>query len=448
MLANLRDLDKILRNLNKAGSDLPKSLETLITFPFPPRSRTSSRATTATCGCTVDLDFESLAQNLFGGTDLEGLLGSGKQMRDMSQVPNVTLPGPRWASCRSTGRRAGGTAGGPARGTTPGTATGRAGRRGRPGARPRLRGRRSADPDDGGPLVILKRGVIVQLIAFAVITVVGVAIVSVNYIGSGATCSASEYSPTSTSPTPAACSPTPRSPTGRPGRAGRADRADRGRHPRQAAAASAASGSARGHEGRRGEPVRGRRAVHRPGARDEVRALPGPGRPVHDPAEPDHACRCPPPSCCATSTRSSDSVNTEDLGVIVDELDKAFSGPPRPAVPPGRHGPLLKTANEAYPTPSGSWTTSVDRSGHRARPGRQHPGIRPQPERADHLAPQRRPGAAPRPSTACRARSTSRTRRSTRLARRSPVLLANLTTTGQVISSRKAGLRSLFILSR
>lgn len=33
--------------------------------------------------------------------------------------------------------------------------------------------------------MILKRGVIIQLIAFAVITVVGVAIVSVNYIGLG-----------------------------------------------------------------------------------------------------------------------------------------------------------------------------------------------------------------------------------------------------------------------
>ncbi len=41
---------------------------------------------------TVDLDFESIARNLLGGTDLEGMLGSGKQMRNMLQVPNVTLP--------------------------------------------------------------------------------------------------------------------------------------------------------------------------------------------------------------------------------------------------------------------------------------------------------------------------------------------------------------------
>ncbi|WP_433474710.1 MCE family protein [Spirillospora sp. CA-142024] len=92
MLANLRDLDVILRNLNKAGSDLPKSLETLITFPFPATFENVIAGDYGNVRLTLDLDFESIAHNLLGGTDLEGLLGSGKQMRSMLQVPNVTLP--------------------------------------------------------------------------------------------------------------------------------------------------------------------------------------------------------------------------------------------------------------------------------------------------------------------------------------------------------------------
>ncbi|TYK47224.1 MCE family protein [Actinomadura decatromicini] len=92
LLANLQDLDKILRNLNKAGSDLPKSLESLITFPFPATFENVIEGDYGNVRLTLDLDLESIARNLLGGTDLEGLLGSGRQMRNMLQVPNVTLP--------------------------------------------------------------------------------------------------------------------------------------------------------------------------------------------------------------------------------------------------------------------------------------------------------------------------------------------------------------------
>ncbi|MGW5412194.1 MCE family protein [Actinomadura geliboluensis] len=92
LLANLRNLDTILRNLNKAGNDLPRSLESLITFPFPATFENVIEGDYGNVRLTVDLDFESIARNLLGGTDLEGLLGSGTQMRNMLQVPNVTLP--------------------------------------------------------------------------------------------------------------------------------------------------------------------------------------------------------------------------------------------------------------------------------------------------------------------------------------------------------------------
>jgi phospholipid/cholesterol/gamma-HCH transport system substrate-binding protein len=92
LLANLKDLDTILRNVNKAGSDLPKALEGLLTWPFPATFDNVIKGDYGNVHLTLDLDFESIAQNLFGGTELEGLLGSGQQMRSMLTVPNVTLP--------------------------------------------------------------------------------------------------------------------------------------------------------------------------------------------------------------------------------------------------------------------------------------------------------------------------------------------------------------------
>ncbi|MQY06179.1 MCE family protein [Actinomadura macrotermitis] len=92
-LANLRDIDTILRNLNKAGSDLPKALTGMITFPFPATFANVIKGDYGNVRLTIDLDFQSIAHNLLGGTDLEGALG-GKQMRSMLKVPNVSLPQP------------------------------------------------------------------------------------------------------------------------------------------------------------------------------------------------------------------------------------------------------------------------------------------------------------------------------------------------------------------
>ncbi|WP_067487310.1 MCE family protein [Actinomadura hibisca] len=91
LLANLRDLDVILKNLNKAGSDLPRALESIGSFPFSPKFGNVIEGDYGNVRLTIDLDFESIARNLLGGTDLEDQLG-GKQMRGMLKVPNVSLP--------------------------------------------------------------------------------------------------------------------------------------------------------------------------------------------------------------------------------------------------------------------------------------------------------------------------------------------------------------------
>ena len=92
LLANLKDLDAIVRDLNKAGANLPKSLDGLLTYPFPGTFGNVIKGDYGNVRLTLDLDLQSLARNLFGGTALEGLLGSEQQMRSMLTVPNVTLP--------------------------------------------------------------------------------------------------------------------------------------------------------------------------------------------------------------------------------------------------------------------------------------------------------------------------------------------------------------------
>ncbi|MFD0685653.1 MCE family protein [Actinomadura fibrosa] len=147
LVANLRDLDTILKNLNKAGNDLPRSLETLITFPFPATFGNVIEGDYGNVRLTVDLDFDSIAQNLLGGTDLENMLGSGQQMRNMLEVPNVTLPQsplgvlPQSGGTPGTGSGTGGLPGLPGGSATPTptpstTATTKqgTGKQGRPGA--------------------------------------------------------------------------------------------------------------------------------------------------------------------------------------------------------------------------------------------------------------------------------------------------------------------------
>ncbi|MFC0040374.1 MCE family protein [Actinomadura rayongensis] len=91
LLANLKDLDVTVRNLNKAGDKLPKNLEALINFPFPTTFGNVVKGDYGNVKLTVDLDFDSISQNLLGGTDLDPALG-GKQMASQLKVPNVALP--------------------------------------------------------------------------------------------------------------------------------------------------------------------------------------------------------------------------------------------------------------------------------------------------------------------------------------------------------------------
>jgi phospholipid/cholesterol/gamma-HCH transport system substrate-binding protein len=294
--------------------------------------------------------------------------------------------------------------------------------------------------------VILKRGVIVQLIAFAVITVLGVTIVSVNYIGLGRGLLGKQYT-TYVDLTDSGGVFTNAEVTYRGvpvGRVGPIELTKDGirvkllmergeRIPRDGTKAVVANRSAVGEQYIDLEPTKK-------------------GGPYLDEGDPYTIPRerTTLPVSTAELLRNVDSlvgsVNTKDLGVIVDELDKAFSGSASDLQSIlDDTDRLLKTANEAYPDTERLLNNSVTvldtQRGQAAN-------IRGFARNLNELTTSlRNDDPALRKTIDNAPGAVSETHKAiNQLAPTLPVLLANLTTTGQIIASRKAGLRSLFIL--
>ena len=76
--ANLRAVSPILRQLNKAGDDLPKSYQLLLTYPFPNNAQHTIRGDFTNLWVTLDTDVDTIAENL----------GIGR----LPQLPGVPLP--------------------------------------------------------------------------------------------------------------------------------------------------------------------------------------------------------------------------------------------------------------------------------------------------------------------------------------------------------------------
>ncbi|WP_267241644.1 MCE family protein [Streptomyces sp. PR69] len=66
VIANLRALQPILKQLNKAGADLPNALELLTTYPFPRNVVDAIKGDYVNLKVTADLDLRSLYGNLAG----------------------------------------------------------------------------------------------------------------------------------------------------------------------------------------------------------------------------------------------------------------------------------------------------------------------------------------------------------------------------------------------
>ncbi|MFC4053028.1 MCE family protein [Actinomadura syzygii] len=294
--------------------------------------------------------------------------------------------------------------------------------------------------------MILKRGVIIQLIAFAVITVVGVAIVSVNYIGIGRDLLGKQYVAyvdlTDSGGVFTNAEVTYRGvPVGRVGPIELTKDGirvklllERGKRiPRDGTRAIIANRSAVGEQYIDLEPAKKTGPYL-----DEGDAYTIPRQ------------RTALPISTAELLRNVDSlvgsVDTRDLGIIVDELNKAFSGSADDLQSLlDDTDRLLKTAEQAYPDTKRLLDNSVTvldtQRGQAAN-------IRGFAANLNELTTSLRnddpalrktidavPGAVDESHKAIN-----------QLAPTLPVFLANLTTTGQIIATRKAGLRSLFIL--
>ncbi|MBT2417398.1 MCE family protein [Streptomyces sp. ISL-22] len=104
-VANLKQLRPILQQLNKAGSDLPNSLELLTTYPFPRNAVDAIKGDYVNLHITADLDLTGIYGNLTdepGGGDADGngnpegpeLPGTPglPDVPDLPEVPGVPTP--------------------------------------------------------------------------------------------------------------------------------------------------------------------------------------------------------------------------------------------------------------------------------------------------------------------------------------------------------------------
>jgi phospholipid/cholesterol/gamma-HCH transport system substrate-binding protein len=91
-VANLKQLRPILQQLNKAGDDLPNSLELLTTYPFPRNAVDAVKGDYVNLDITADLDLSDLYGNLTDGNSGRGKGDSQKPgTPDVPDLPH--LPG-------------------------------------------------------------------------------------------------------------------------------------------------------------------------------------------------------------------------------------------------------------------------------------------------------------------------------------------------------------------
>ncbi|MET9671001.1 MCE family protein [Streptomyces sp. NPDC006475] len=83
-VANLKSLQPILQQLNKAGSDLPNSLEILTTYPFPRNVTGAIKGDYVNLKITAELDLASVYGNL-----AEEPPGPGPEKPELPEVPRT-----------------------------------------------------------------------------------------------------------------------------------------------------------------------------------------------------------------------------------------------------------------------------------------------------------------------------------------------------------------------
>ncbi|GAA2482857.1 MCE family protein [Terrabacter carboxydivorans] len=92
--ANLRAISPILRQLNKAGDDLPKSYQLLLTYPFPNNAQDTIKGDFTNLWATLDTNVGTIAGNLGVGKlpSVPGVPGVPSLPLPSVPVPSVPLP--------------------------------------------------------------------------------------------------------------------------------------------------------------------------------------------------------------------------------------------------------------------------------------------------------------------------------------------------------------------
>ncbi|MEU9009082.1 MCE family protein [Streptomyces sp. NPDC048479] len=91
VVANLRSLRPVLEQLNKAGSDLPNSLELLTTYPFPRNVSDAIKGDYVNLKITADLDLASIYGNLADKPKKPGAPAK-PELPKVPGVPGLPLP--------------------------------------------------------------------------------------------------------------------------------------------------------------------------------------------------------------------------------------------------------------------------------------------------------------------------------------------------------------------
>ncbi|HET7660468.1 MAG TPA: MCE family protein [Oryzihumus sp.] len=93
-VANLKAISPILSQLNKAGDDLPRSLQLLLTYPFPDEAVSTMRGDYTNLWATADMNLGTLSNNL-GLPKGPGGTPTGPGLPTVPSLPKPTLSLPQ-----------------------------------------------------------------------------------------------------------------------------------------------------------------------------------------------------------------------------------------------------------------------------------------------------------------------------------------------------------------
>jgi phospholipid/cholesterol/gamma-HCH transport system substrate-binding protein len=91
-VANLKSLQTVLNNTNKASNVIPKILGGLFTFPFPQTVSQAIRGDYGNLFVSLDLNVGDIAHNFLAGTPLAGVSKAADKLQNLLPPPRTSLP--------------------------------------------------------------------------------------------------------------------------------------------------------------------------------------------------------------------------------------------------------------------------------------------------------------------------------------------------------------------